>query len=189
MITIQMNDREIQDYLRKLGSKTADMTPAMRGIGEILVASTKERFAHSKAPDGTPWAPNKASTLNAYLQDRGRKRDKMTGQKGEWKKGYTRKGRLSAKAWGVIASKRPLIGSTRRLGSHIHYQAGKSRVLVGTSLVYGAVQQLGAKKGSLGRTKRGGPVPWGDIPARPYLGLSAADRSNILRFLLRYLQN
>ncbi len=182
-----MDDHEVRDYLRQLGRKTADMTPAMRGMGEILVASTKQRFAASKAPDGTPWAPNKASTLNAYLQDRGRKRDKMSGVKGEWKKGYTRKGRFSAKGWGVIASKKPLIGSTRRLSSHIHYQAGKSRVLVGTSLVYGAVQQLGAKKGSLGRTKRGGPVPWGDIPARPYLGLSAKDRHNLVRYLARWL--
>lgn len=188
MITITMDDSEVRGYLQKLSRKTSDMSPAMRGMGELLVASTKERFTSGKAPDGTPWAPNKATTINAFLQDKGRKKDKLTGKKGNWKKGYTRKGRLSAKSWGIIGAKRPLIGHTRRLGSHIHYRATKNSVFVGSSLVYSAVQHFGAQKGSLGRTRRGGPVPWGDIPARNYLGLSAIDRHNLIHYISRYLK-
>ncbi len=168
MITVRVDDKEVRQALGDLNKKLDDMTPAMRSIGELLTVSTKERFAAGKSPDGVPWLPNKASTVNAYLQDKGRKKDKMTGKKGDWKKGYTRKEGLSAKGWGVVASKKPLIGVSKRLSSHIHYRAEKNRVLVGSSLIYAAVQQLGAKKGSFGKSRRSS-IPWGDIPARPFL--------------------
>lgn len=34
---------------------------------------------------------------------------------------------------------------------------------------YAAMQQFGAKKGQFGQSKRGNPLPWGDVPARPYI--------------------
>jgi phage gpG-like protein len=60
-------------------------------------------------------------------------------------------------------------------------------VEVGSSLEYAAVQQLGARRGQFGRTRRGAPIPWGDIPARPYLGISQADSSAILDIISQYL--
>ena len=70
----------------------------------------------------------------------------------------------------------------------IRYQVlGTSGVEVGTNLVYGAAHQFGMVKGYAGRTRRGAPIPWGNIPARPYLGLSSADESEIIRILRDYL--
>ena len=70
----------------------------------------------------------------------------------------------------------------------IRYQVlGTSGVEVGTNLVYGAAHQFGMVKGYAGRTRRGAPIPWGNIPARPYLGLSSADESEIIRILREYL--
>lgn len=74
------------------------------------------------------------------------------------------------------------------LGDTIHAQMeGATAVLVGSSLVYAAVQQLGQKKGASGRTRRGAPIPWGDIPARPFIGVSDNDRRDIEETFAHYL--
>lgn len=74
------------------------------------------------------------------------------------------------------------------LGMQIVYRAGPTEVLVGSPLVYAATHQFGAKKGAFGRTSRGSPIPWGDIPARPFLGLSDADRDEIAVRVADYLR-
>lgn len=45
----------------------------------------------------------------------------------------------------------------------------------------------GAKRGAFGVSRRGGPLPWGDIPARPFLGLSADDRKTIEEIVRAHL--
>ena len=73
-------------------------------------------------------------------------------------------------------------------GTIRHQLVGRAGVEVGTNLIYGAVQQFGAQKGAFGRTRRGAPIPWGNIPARPYLGLSADDETEVVRILRDYLE-
>lgn len=73
------------------------------------------------------------------------------------------------------------------LGGTINYRAGRTEVLVGSPRVYAAVHQFGAAKGAFGATVRGAPIPWGNIPARPFLGLSAADRDEIALLVRDYL--
>jgi len=51
-----------------------------------------------------------------------------------------------------------------------------------------ATQQFGAAKGAFGRTKFNGPIPWGNIPARPFLGISEEDESNLVDMLREYLE-
>ena len=75
---------------------------------------------------------------------------------------------------------RILIGETGALSSTIFYEVGPRRVEIGSPMIYAAVHQFGAKKGAFGRTRRGRPIPFGDIPARPFLGLSAGDEDTIL---------
>jgi phage gpG-like protein len=50
-------------------------------------------------------------------------------------------------------------------------------------MVYAAAQQFGMKKGYAGRNSKGRPIPWGDIPARPFLGISDYDKATILDFI------
>jgi len=66
------------------------------------------------------------------------------------------------------------------LRGSIASQAGPFSVEVGSNRIYAAVMQFGAEQGAFGSTSRGGPIPWGDIPARPYLGLSETDRTGLL---------
>ena len=50
-------------------------------------------------------------------------------------------------------------------------------------MAYAAVHQYGAAKHSF----TGGKTPWGDIPARPFLGLSTDDQGFIVLAAQRYL--
>jgi phage gpG-like protein len=174
MIRIDIDDRELRAALGELLRRVQDPTPALRDIGEYLVASTRRRFAEGRAPDGTPWAPNSPVTVMRYLSRFGGSFRRRGG-------GLTKRGQARA------AAKRPLIGETRRLSSEIAYRLIPGGVAVGSSLEYAAVQQLGARRGQFGRTRRGAPIPWGDIPARPYLGISQADSSAILDIISQYL--
>jgi phage gpG-like protein len=58
---------------------------------------------------------------------------------------------------------------------------------------YAATQQYGARRGEFGtgsyKTRKGTfPMPWGDIPARPFLGFSDDDQAIILGIVRRYLK-
>lgn len=69
----------------------------------------------------------------------------------------------------------------------IAFQAGPDYLEIGSNAIQAAVMQFGAMKGAFGTTSRGGPIPWGTIPARPFLGLSDEDRTNILDELSDYV--
>lgn len=163
-ITLTFDDSEVRQALDRLARRVADLRPAMQDIGELLTERTKQRFGTGRAPDGAPWPPNSPVTLARYGGRYGKK---------------ARAGRM--------AGKKPLIGESKALSTTIAYQAGRDRVEVGSPMEYAAVQQFGARKGQFGRTRRGAPIPWGDIPARPFLGVSEADRRDILDILAEHL--
>lgn len=169
LIEITVDDREVLDVLAKLARRAGDLSPALREIGEDLTASAQRRFATGTSPDGARWAPNSQTTLLRWLGGKDRP------------KGLT--GKLTKTGIGAVMGKKPLVDSGNLAGS-IHYQLadGGRTLLVGSDAKYAAVQQFGAQRGSLG-----GGAPWGDIPARPYLGISANDRADILEVVRGYL--
>ncbi len=76
----------------------------------------------------------------------------------------------------------------------IAYRIVPSGVEVGTSLEYGATHQHGAKQGEFGtgnyKTRKGSfPIPWGDIPARPYLGVSADNHAELVVLLENWIDD
>jgi phage gpG-like protein len=71
---------------------------------------------------------------------------------------------------------KPLIDSKSFVRSRLHYQADADSVEVGSSAVQAAVLQFGARRGQFGSTRRGGKIPWGDIPARRYLPVTEDGR-------------
>jgi phage virion morphogenesis protein len=140
-------------------------------IGEDLVASTKRRFETGTSPEGKPWAPNSNVTIARYLGARSNIRKKD--------------GSLNARGERLLSSKRPLI-NTGNLASSITRQSFLGGVSVGSPRVDAATHQFGAKKGQFGKTKRG-PIPWGDIPARPFLGMSSEDETATLAVVRLHL--
>ncbi len=73
-------------------------------------------------------------------------------------------------------------------GSGLVYQARRDRVEVGSPLIYAGTHQLGAERGAFGSMSNGAPIPWGDIPARPFLGLSGDDTREIVALVNDYME-
>lgn len=82
---------------------------------------------------------------------------------------------------------RPLVDSGM-MASQFAYQAGRDYVEVGSNAVQAAVLHFGAKRGEFGKTRRGAPIPWGDIPARPFVGLSSEDKEAVLETITEALE-
>lgn len=71
-----------------------------------------------------------------------------------------------------------LIGETKSLANQIHYAVNGRELELSSSLPYASTQQFGAKRGAFG-THNKRPTPWGDIPARPFFGISKDDQRDI----------
>ncbi|MCK9987404.1 MAG: hypothetical protein AzoDbin1_03876 [Azoarcus sp.] len=167
MITININDRPILDALQELVERNRDLRPVLRAIGEDIAESTRRRFVTSTAPDGTPWAPNSQVTMDRYL--------------GVFRGSYKKDGSLSKKGAARKGNKKPLIGESKDLSTTIAYQLeGTNAVAIGSNKPYAAMQQFGGAKAQW-------PHLWGDIPARPFLGLSDGDHRTILDTVTSYL--
>lgn len=153
MYRIEINDDDITAGLARLSTSLSDMTPVMNQVGEILEDGVYERWQRGVAPDGSSWAPKSQTTIDAYLSR------------------------------GLRADTRPLFGPNESgvpLRQSIFRQYGADYVEIGTNAIQAAVMQFGASKGAFGQTSRGAPIPWGNIPARPYLGVSEEDRIKVL---------
>ncbi len=84
-------------------------------------------------------------------------------------------------------SDRPLLDTGTLRNSIQVLEVGRDSATVGTREKYAATHQYGAKKGQYGKTRRGGPIPWGDVPARPFIGVSDDAMENIRRLIIRHL--
>lgn len=159
MFETRLDTSALTGLFRRLRDGLSDMTPFMRLLGEHYVETTKRRFATSTAPDGQKWAPNKATTILAYLA--------------RYRSSYSKKtGKLTSAGANRAIAKKPLVGETHALETSTHYRAERGFVEVRNPMKYARVQQEGAAA----RSFAGGRSPWGDIPARPFIGLSADDR-------------
>lgn len=165
MIRLEINDTAANAALDALAEALSDMTPAMQEIGEFLTTSTKDRFATGAAPDGTPWAPKSEATRAAYLRRGDRVDD------------------------------RPLFGPSGMLSRQIFSITTPTSVEWGSPMIYAAVMQHGAGQGAfgaaIGKDSKGRDhfhhIPWGDIPARPFLGLSDTDVAGVQDIVAEYL--
>ena len=165
MIAVKFNDRQVLDTLNRLSTRVKNLRPAFSEIGEDMVEITKRRFDTATGPDGKAWAANSPVTIDRYL--------------GSFAKSFKKDGTLSKKGAARATNKKPLTGKTGTLKSTISYQASAKGVVWGSPKVYAAIQQFGGAKSEF-------PNLWGDIPARPYLGVSAADNTLILDILKEY---
>ena len=65
---------------------------------------------------------------------------------------------------------------------------GPDFVEIGSSRIYASTHQFGAAEGAFGTNARGNPIPWKDIPARPFLGLAPDDPEAIQRIIRQHIQ-
>jgi len=169
-IPLSFNLAPGQQTLDAIARGLNDMGPVNKNMGEYMVGATERRFETSTAPDGSKWAPNSQLTLSR-------------------KKGN-----------------KPGIGETLSLSTQIHYEATGNSLVIGSTMDYSSTFHFGALMGAFGRyfqlsrlsaypegdfrraagSKKGHPIPWGNIPARPFLGVSQADEAELLAILQDY---
>jgi len=168
-ITVKTDARAVEKLLGRIQKNLGDLTPVMKIIGSTIRTSIIRNFEKSGRP--RKWKRHSKTT------------EKRRG-----------KGAKILMAQGLAGG----------LAASINYQADKKSVEIGTNKVYGAVHQFGAKKGSFGMVtanikahlRKGTKVkahtrkmklPWGDIPARPFLMIQDEDWTEIRAALNDYI--
>jgi len=70
-LSVEIEDKELTDFLQGRLAKMEDMRPFLRAAGEHFMFEIGERFETETAPDGTPWAPLAPSTVANRARKRG----------------------------------------------------------------------------------------------------------------------
>lgn len=171
-ITITIDDEQARQLLAQIASRGADLKPALSAIGALVRESIRTNFAQGGRPN-------------------------------KWQALKHRKGQ-------------PL-RDTGRLMNSITRRVMDREVRVGTNAIYATVQHLGAEKGSFGTfLQRVNPhqrkvtqafgrklkfpvwasvpqhtrqvtMPWGDIPARPFMMVQDDDLVEIRETLTNWI--
>jgi len=170
---IQIDSQAVKYLLSRTADKVNDLSPVLLAIGDDIIERTKQRFASATGPDGKTWVANSEATLINYIRRRGGFSDKT--------------GRITAKGQRLAINKRPLQGESGDLAQQFSkLVVGGNSLLVGSTMVYAAMQQFGGTKAQF-------PNLWNDIPARPFLpimpdgALYAVEEARILDALRHYL--
>ncbi len=156
-LTLSLDTVAALRSLQALKQAASELKPLYLAIGESLQDSTIDRFASSTAPDGSKWLPNTQVTYLKYLK-------KFSGS--SFTKSGKNAGKLSRAGSNRVQAKKPLIGESKTLSTTIRAQLNADGVSIGSGEDYASTQQFGAAA----RSFKGGKTPWGDIPARPFLG-------------------
>ncbi|WP_323780131.1 phage virion morphogenesis protein [Thalassovita sp.] len=154
MIDAKINDTA-SDGLDRIARALLDLTPVWYDIGEDLLVSHQDRIARGERPDGASFAPRSPTTLKRYKK--------------------------------LGLSYGPPLNLSGDMRQGLHYSVTPGALELGSSAIQSAVMQFGAKKGAFGSYQGKGfgettptiSIPWGDIPARPFLGLSDDDQDAI----------
>lgn len=184
MITIVAKDSGVQKLLAQIQKKLSNPKSAMSEIGEIVQGSIQKNFEQGGRP---AWKPLAASTIAQ---------------------------RQRIKKWpGQILVRTGVAGG---LMGGINYRAFKDRVELSANKEYATTHQFGAAKGSFGTVeaqikthvrrisrafgkpikpravevkahKRMMTMPWGNIPARPFMMVQEEDWDEIRESLAEFL--
>ncbi|WP_022946971.1 phage virion morphogenesis protein [Methylohalobius crimeensis] len=160
MIHIEVDDHEVMDALNQLISQLDDLTPAMKDVSGELEKIATTAFEEQASPAGIPWPD---------LSD------------------VTKEQRAESGHWPG-----DILKVTGDLASSIQSDYGPDFAVASTNAPHAATHQFGAKQGQFGRgtfkTREGSvPIPWGDIPPRPFLGLSDEGKEEILNIFTQFL--
>jgi len=150
MIEIKVNKRELDIVLAKLQNAGDMRLRIMGGLGMVLQQAVARGFRE----EADPVTGDAWAELSPVTQAR-RAKDGHTGKK--------------LQVSGALAA-----------GFHDLIDLSENSVTVGTNKVYAPTLHYGAKQGAFGKTKRGGPIPWGDIPARPFLPIGEGGQMNTM---------
>jgi len=177
ILDVTLDVSSVGQALEKLAERLGDMRTPLLDIGEYLHQSTDSRARNQVGPDGSPWAPLSPRTL------------------------ARKKGNKTLRESGALLDT-------------LRHQVAGDELQFGTDRPYGAIHQFGGKVEHAARSQqvyfkeKGGVVgnrfvkkrqsnfsQWVshgartvEMPARPYLGLSAEDETELLEIVGAYLK-
>lgn len=189
-IAIEVEDAEIAAGLQRLVDTGADLRPAFDAIGAALTFSTQRRFEAKRGPDGQEWAPFAPSTLKRMperrqppqlLRDRLRLYSSIIHE---------------ATAEGVAVGTNVVYAAIHQFGGDIVVPEREGSATFQTVRDGAGRAKDGRRVGSKLRFARANtraksretktftiPAHTIHMPERPYLGISADDRTEILAIL------
>lgn len=149
---ITVNEVELREVLTRMGRIGRDPREFLEDVGQHLLSETQDRLlAGGPAPDGAAWP--------------------------DWNPLY-RKFRPK------LSPKGGMMNLRGRLRDSITTQVQGRQLRVGTNTIYARVHQFGAViepvRAPMLRVPGVGMLPSVTIPARPFLGVSAEDRREIV---------
>lgn len=183
-IRIEINIEEARANLNALLERMSNPRPFYLAVGNLLVGSVGENFRRETGPDGTPWAPLSAATIKAR-QRRGKSAIAILRETGV----------LAGSIASEVADDGVRVGAVPAYAA-IHQFGGTIDMPARTSKIY----RRQNKDGSFGRrfakrknkTTVATDVEIGahqiKIPARPYLGISETDKTDIIALARRWLE-
>lgn len=159
-LTVTGIDR-VAEVLRRLRDAGQDTRPILADIGEYLVTDHIERWYLERDPDGRRWPPYSLKTLYKRSD-------------GTWETYGERKARLRPG--------RPMLVWDDHLRGRMRYQVAGGELLVGSDRPYAARQHFGfwQMRDKLGR--------YFEHRARPWLGLTAANREEVPEIVRDHLR-
>lgn len=137
--TIHIDDVKAQLVLNELQRRLENWRPTMDRIGASVADRVRLTFVRGQDPWGRTW-----KSLSEVTQT---KRRKGSGS----------------------GSNKPLRDTGRLMNSISHRVTSNDSVDIGSDTVYAGTHQFGAAKGQYGLMRNGAPIPWGNIPARPFM--------------------
>jgi phage virion morphogenesis protein len=167
-VSIVIDDRKLQEGLKRLELAAVDLAPAMRKIAQTLAKVTEDNFEAEGRPK---WKALSEVTVHMRLGG---------------SKAYKKDGKLTAAAQRRKDAGLRILQDTGQLASSVTTRSDTSSATIGSNLVYAAIHQFG---GDAGRGKKV------SIPARPYLPITADGelqpeaRSEVLDTVLRHLES
>ncbi len=173
-VSFDLDDAGVRAALSGAAVRLDDPRPLLDGIGARLETGVAERFARETGPDGVAWTPSR----------RARKSGGKT---------LTKTARLRRSITRAVRAREVLVGSNvvyaaiHQFGGDIRQKARGQRLLIDDER--GGFVSPRARKGGLQRIVDAA-IPARDIslPARPFLGVSEADRAALARIVSRHLR-
>lgn len=160
-LRVVIDDKEIVDALNRLKLVTGrDLDRVMRRIGGAMVASTRLRFRSGTAPDGSKWIPSKRALAHGgqTLRDTGR-----------LERSFVFRAESNAVAWGTnVVYAPPLHFGSKKKTTQVRPHART------VTFAFGKRVKKPHRVMVKGFTRKV------NLPARPILGVSAADKQEIL---------
>lgn len=189
LTTESYGNKEIGSAIAQLRRRLITIKPILEEIGQIYVDEAKYRIKTQTSPKGRVWPHN--SKLTKKLKEDGIR--KSLG----WKTFVRPSGRTYRRYMGHQVLRPPAIeGPNKRLvwtgtlRDKLKYRVSGNTVIVLSEVPYATTMQYGAERGSFssgGLTNDFGESPWGDIPARPFLGTNNRVNEKVMGVLGNYL--